>query len=192
MTNIEYKQYLSAMGKNFDKLGSNNKPVVFVSFKDAEAYALWLSCFSGKKYRLPTESEWLYATKANTKTDYYWGNRSTLQSRNWLSKVEGASHKNSWLQSNSDDEIHDVGLKNPNSFGLYDTIGNAWEWCYNRSPKHGKTKNTVRGGGWNAPASKIISRTRVVVKNEVIDQAIGFRLVMDEDLASSNKLSSSQ
>jgi formylglycine-generating enzyme required for sulfatase activity len=116
--------------------GYSNRPVVSVSWYGAVAYCNWLSekaeyapCYgpinnrgndpsiwlSGKGYRLPTEAEWEYACRGGTDTLYYWGDI-----------IDGAY---CWYQANSSGNHHEVGLKLPNSFGLYDMSGNVSEWC---------------------------------------------------------------
>ncbi|HPS86400.1 MAG TPA: formylglycine-generating enzyme family protein [Spirochaetota bacterium] len=64
---------------------------------------------------LPKPEEWEYAARAGTTTDFYWGN--------------GKAEDYAWFGDNSGEKHHPVGQKKPNAFGLYDIIGNAWEWC---------------------------------------------------------------
>ena len=100
--------------------------------------------------RLPTEAEWEYAARAGTTTIYYCGdNPLCLDSIAWYGDISGATHS--------------VGGKETNNFGLYDMLGNVWEWCadwfdvnyYSSSPSQdpqGPTSGTyrvVRGGGWD-------------------------------------------
>ncbi len=73
---------------------------------------------SGYKFSLPTEMQWEYACRAGTRTKYYHGD-SALN----LSKV-------AWIDDNSSGHPHPVGEKEPNAWGLYDMLGNIWEWCF--------------------------------------------------------------
>jgi len=89
-------------------------PVVFVSWQDAREYALWRSELEDRDYRLPTEAEWEYSCRAGTRTVYPWGN-----------EYDGS-------RLNADD-IHGhptaVGSYPPNHWGIFDMLGNVWEWC---------------------------------------------------------------
>jgi formylglycine-generating enzyme required for sulfatase activity len=85
-------------------------PVVYVSYQDALSYARWAGV------DLPTEAEWLYACRAGTTTKFYWGD--TLDDR-YL-----------WHRCNTDGTgTRPVARKRPNPWGLYDMVGNAWEYC---------------------------------------------------------------
>jgi formylglycine-generating enzyme required for sulfatase activity len=88
--------------------------------------------WSSTGYRLPTDAEWQYACKAGT-TGYRYG------------PIDGIA----WYADNSDGRIHDVGGKEPNPWGLYDTLGNVWEWCWDLYDEevYG-TYRIFRGGGW--------------------------------------------
>ena len=125
-------------------------PIVGISWKDAKAYCDWLSKKSGKKYRLPTEAEWEYACRAGTTTKWSFGDDK--------SKLK----EYAWYNENSNSKTHEVGLKKPNPWGLYDMHGNVREWCeddwednHNSTPRDGsahENKNTkrkvLRGGSW--------------------------------------------
>ncbi|MBE1488351.1 formylglycine-generating enzyme family protein [Plantactinospora soyae] len=83
-------------------------------------------------YRLPTEAEWEYACRAGTTGPRY-----------------GPLDEIAWHRSNSDERVHAVGGKRPNPWGLYDTLGNVWEWCWDvyDAEVYG-TYRVFRGGGW--------------------------------------------
>lgn len=102
---------------------SNNHPVVYLSYEDAIHYAEWAGV------DLPTEAEWLYACRAGSTTKYYWGDE--------------IDDRYLWHRENSGDGTRAVARKLPNAWGLYDMVGNAWEY--------GKVCETVRvllGGSW--------------------------------------------
>ena len=144
-------------------------PVLNVTWNDAMAMSRWLSQKEGKTYRLPTEAEWEYACRAGTTTRYPSGNdpQSLLQIANTFD-ADAARNWPAWqpyaLQG------HDgfaftapVGSFKPNAFGLYDMLGNAWEWTadwhdenyYAQSPMadpQGPADGSVRvrrGGSWH-------------------------------------------
>lgn len=147
-------------------------PVLNVTWNDAVAMTRWLSKREGKTYRLPSEAEWEYACRAGSQTRYYAGNdpRSLLQIANTFDQ-DAAKNWSNWpawqpyaLQG------HDgyaftapVGSFQPNAFGLYDMLGNAWEWVgdwygeryYAQSPVNdppGPADGSVRvrrGGSWH-------------------------------------------
>jgi len=83
-------------------------------------------------YRLPTEAEWQYACKAGT-TGYRYGELDRI----------------AWYEGNSGGRAHDVGGRPPNAWGLYDMLGNVWEWCWDLYDEevYGSYR-TFRGGGW--------------------------------------------
>ena len=143
---------------------SDQHPVVCVSYDDAQRYVQWLSRKTGKSYRLPTEAEWEYAARAGTTTARFWGDGRD-QACNFanVDDLTGSESVNSGFQCR-DGYVYTapVGSFRPNGFGLYDMLGNVYQWtedCYQESyigaPKDGsavtsgKCKDRVlRGGSW--------------------------------------------
>lgn len=120
--------------------GRKNRPVIHVSWNDAVAFCEWAGV------RLPTEAEWEYACRAGSTSKYFWGDT-------FMSEY-------CWYNGNSNTQSHPVGLKKPNAWGLYDMVGNVYEWCadyhddYNegdqidpRGPSTGSDR-VMRGGSW--------------------------------------------
>jgi formylglycine-generating enzyme required for sulfatase activity len=172
VTFAEYDKFAEATGrkKPSDRdWGRGNRPVINVSWHDAVAYTKWLSSQTGKKYSLPTEAEWEYAAMAGTETKYWWGNEIDKSKANY-----------GW----SFNKTSAVGSFAANQFGLYDTVGNLWEWtCSAYANKYnGKEKQCVttgsslslRGGSWNGGAGFVRSAARGAPANR--DGGVGFRV----------------
>ncbi len=119
--------------------GRGRRPVINVSWEDAQAYVKWLSGKSGQPYRLLSEAEWEYSCRAGTDTAYSFGdNKSDLDGYGWYS-------------GNSGGKTHPVGEKAANAFGLHDMHGNVWEWCedrWNESYKDKPESLKANGGAW--------------------------------------------
>src|SRR5262249_5199138 len=111
----------------------DNHPVVNVSWNDANAFCRWLSRKDGKSYRLPTEAEWEYTCRASSESIYPNGDDPERLAR--IGNVADARAKarfSSWTTIAADDGLvfaAPVGNYEPNAWGLYDMIGNVWEWC---------------------------------------------------------------
>ena len=97
---------------------TDKKAVSQVTWNDAVAFCKWLSEQEKATYRLPTEAEWEYACRAGTTTQYSFGDdHQQLEQYGWYRK-------------NAVSSTHEVGMKLPNGFGLFDMHGNMWEWCH--------------------------------------------------------------
>jgi formylglycine-generating enzyme required for sulfatase activity len=124
--------------------GFEDHPMVNITWDDAVAFCQWTSG------RLPTESEWEYACRAGSDKRFYWGD-----------SIDPAY---CWYMENAGGQTHPVAQKSPNRFGLYDTLGNASEYCsdwyHERSYQYSVAKDPVgpgagklriiRGGSWQA------------------------------------------
>jgi formylglycine-generating enzyme required for sulfatase activity len=149
---VTQELYFQIQNESPSNFKGNKFPVENVSWKDATLFCNNLSIKTGFKpvyvfddltneisfdstangYRLPNEAEWEYACKAGTKGIRY-GNIDHI----------------AWFKNNSNNSTHEVGLKEPNSWELYDMLGNVWEWCsdiYDETV-YGSYR-IIRGGGW--------------------------------------------
>jgi formylglycine-generating enzyme required for sulfatase activity len=167
---------------------SPRQPAVCLNWYDAQAYIGWLNKKVGGDahgpYRLPSESEWEYAARAGTTTARWWGNPIGKNNAN----CNGCGSQ--W----DNDLFAPSGTFGPNPFGLYDMLGNAWQWvadCWNdnylRAPADGSawlagdcSKRVLRGGSWdNLPAFvRSAARSRSDARNADFDYAsyAGFRV----------------
>ena len=164
---VTQQQYAAMMGSNPSEFKGANNPVENVSWDDAVAYCAKLSSLpaevaAGRVYRLPTESEWEYACRAGTKTEYSFGDH------------EQDLGKYAWFKDNSGIRTHAVGEKLPNGLGLYDMHGNVWEWC---SDEAGSLR-VLRGGSWSGDAPNCRTAFRVTVGPTARASRNGFRLAL--------------
>ncbi len=188
ITFAEYGAFVSAVGGQLPAdqgWGRNNRPVINVSWDDARAYAAWLSSQTGKRYRLPSESEWEYAARAGTSGPYWWGRKP------------GHNRANCWGCGSEWDGVKTapVGSFPGNPWGVRDSAGNVHEWVadcmhknYEGAPVDGSSwqesgcsERVVRGGSWSNPADGSRAAKRVGMRADVRQDNLGFRLVREID-----------
>jgi len=193
VTQEEYKKVVGDNPSYFSTMtmggrDSSKYPVENLSWNDAVSFCEKLSELpdekaAGRKYRLPTESEWEYACRASSSSAYCCGD-----SRDELAEF-------AWFEVEADDpKLKDltqpVGLKKPNRWGLYDMHGNVWEWCHDwfalypseavTDPK-GPPKGSVRvyrGGSWENRADGCRSARREGETENRSNFHVGFRIAL--------------
>lgn len=112
-TEVTQALWEAVMGNNPSDFRGHNLPVEQVNWEDCQRFILKLNQMTGKYFRLPTEAEWEYA--------HMGGNNGVTYNR---------EENQRWFLENSGNHTHDVATQSPNSeLGLYDMIGNVWEWC---------------------------------------------------------------
>ena len=160
--------------------GRGHRPVIHVSWDDAQSYVRWLSARTGKTYRLLSESEWEYVARAGTETAYSWGDSIGVNRAN----CDGCG--SAW----DDKMTAPVGSFEANAWGVYDMHGNVWEWvedCYNDSYKGAPTDGSawesedcsyrvMRGGCWYYGPWFLRSADRNGYSTGNRDDFIGFRV----------------
>jgi len=177
--------------------GRQGQPVINVNWDDARQYVAWLSKVTGKTYRLLTEAEYEYATRAGTTTAYPWGDDIKTNGKAMANCDKCGSE---W----DDKQTAPVGSFPPNKFGLYDMVGNVWEWvedCYYPAyefeisegkevwaPADGSAwtgencKNrVVRGGDWSGSPDFLRSPRRASLAADFRFAKLGFRVARTLD-----------
>jgi formylglycine-generating enzyme required for sulfatase activity len=175
-----------------------NAPVMHVSVRDAEHYAMWLSEQTGRNYRLPSEAEFEYALRAGTSGRYPWGDAGTppTGSGNFTGGEDVSPSGRRWF--NAFVGFGDgwwgpapVASFEPNAWGLHDMAGNLSEWVadcwhasYRRAPADGAAwfnpgcrQRVIRGGNWANAPEQTRAAWRQSQDSDTTNARIGFRLV---------------
>lgn len=180
----EYDRFAIDTNRNLpsEEWGRGRQPVINVSWEDGKAYAKWLSEQTGKRYRLPTESEWEYAARSGGKEERWAGTSDERQLANYAIYEVTRSEM--------------VGSKKPNGLGLYDMSGNVGEWVedcahasYDNAPQDGSAwLNThggdcgmrqLRGGSWGDKSVALRASYRDRSDRGYRVYNLGFRLAQD-------------
>src|ERR1700730_2705438 len=161
--------------------GRGQRPVINVTWDDAQRYVAWFRKMTGKPYRLLTEAEYEYATRAGTQTAYPWGDdigQNNANCNRCGSKWDGS-------------QAAPVGSFEPNAFGLYDMVGNVFEWVedcthgkYVGAPTDGSAwieggncnAPVIRSGPWNEAPDSVRSANRNRGTTDVRSNNLGFRV----------------
>ena len=144
--------------------GRGNRPVINISYNDAQNYCLWLSELTGKSIRLPRVDEWEYAARGGV----HGGDDNSYSGGNLLETV-------AWCKYNTKDKTEPVGLKKPNELGIFDMSGNVFEYCLSLTD----SMIVLKGGSWANSGVGCRVSDQVVSKIDHWDDNIGFRVIED-------------
>ena len=165
-----------------------DRPVINVSWDDAKAYVKWLSDKTRKKYRLLSEAEREYVTRAGTDTPFWWGKSISTDEANYDGNYTyGGGSKGEYRQ-----KTLPVNSFQPNPWGLYQMHGNVWEWVedcwhgdYHNAPNDGSawttgdcTYRVLRGGSWNFDPQDLRAARRSLSTPDDRVNYIGFRVAL--------------
>jgi formylglycine-generating enzyme required for sulfatase activity len=176
----EYDAFCDETGRekpNDEGWGRGKRPVIDVSWEDAQAYCQWLGERTEQQYGLLTEAQWEYACRAGSQGAYCFGDDA------------GQLRKHAWYGEDwQKGSTHPVGEKQPNVWGLHDMLGNVWEWVQDwfdrysepaqtdpSGPKSGSDR-VSRGGSWRLGAGDCRSAYRGYWDPGYRGQVLGFRL----------------
>lgn len=212
---VTQKLWKAVMGSNPSYFKGDNLPVENVSWNDAQEFIRKLNQQTGQNFRLPTEAEWEYAARGGTNTSLYNGENINIRGNNnspnldklaWYGGNCGQNYTSyagcdvsnvydisGWSEKQYNDSkggTHPVGLKQPNAYGLYDMLGNVWEWCQDwygdyssgsqtnpTGPSSGSSR-VNRGGSWGSRAEDCRVSNRYDSTPDSRNGDLGFRVVL--------------
>jgi len=178
---VTQKLWENVMGANPSRFKGANLPVESVSWNDAQEFIKKLNAMSGKKYRLPTETEWEFAARGGIMSLYQ--------------KFSGSNNLNAvaWHNGNSGQRTQPVCFRQPNELGICDMSGNVWEWVQDWKDNYSSTglkanpagpasgiNRAYRGGSWQDGASYCRVSKRGSATPDSRSSTLGFRLVLDK------------
>ena len=182
-TEVTQKQWEDVTGSNPAKFQCADCPVERVSWNNAQEFIKKLNEKTGMNYRLPTEAEWEYAARSGGLKEQWAGTND-----------EEKIGEYTWYGYTANGRTHAVAGKTPNAIGLYDMMGNVWEWCSDRydkeyyktspskdpqGPSYGKTR-VLRGGGWRSKGRVLRTTDRNNMPPSIKKFSdMGFRLARD-------------
>jgi formylglycine-generating enzyme required for sulfatase activity len=168
--------------------GRGRRPVINVSWNDAQKYVSWINGKTGKTYRLLSEAEREYVTRAGTTTPFWWGSSISPTQANYewsADPYKGGGSKGEYRRKTLPDDSFE-----PNPWGLYQVHGNVWEWtqdCYDKdnssNPGDGSARTrgdcnfrVIRGGSWIVVPRSLRAAYRFRFTTVNRDNVLGFRV----------------
>jgi len=188
---VTQAQWQAVMGNNPSYFKGEDLPVESVSWDDCQAFCTKLSQREGKRYGLPSESEWEYACRAGTTTPFYFGETLSPDQANY----DGNYPYNGGVVGEYRGRTTSVGSFPPNAWGLFDMHGNVWEWCqdvYKGYEELGDSNildiedahenaRVLRGGSWYLFARNCRAADRSRIAPGTRDYSNGFRVAFRLD-----------
>jgi formylglycine-generating enzyme required for sulfatase activity len=180
---VTQAQWERVMGLNPSLHRGDLRPVELITWEDAQAFVKRLNGMENtNRYRLPTEAEWEYAARAGTETLYYFGDD------------KGGLDAQAWHMGNSGGRTHDVGTRAPNPLGLFDMLGNVWEYASDwydvyrdfgqvtdpKGPEVGLFR-VIRGGSYEDGAQRLRSANRFFKGADSASDYVGLRLACSQE-----------
>lgn len=161
-------------------IGQGDRPRTHLDWEEAQAYVAWLADITGKPYRLLREIEWEYCARARTTTAYWWGDTITTSQANF----GGTSTSGRTVP---------VTRYDANPWGLYQMLGNTWEWCQDKwiieealdpwqeGYEQGRNGNVIRGGSWLSTGAELRAAHRSMAEKWPGERLsdIGFRVARE-------------
>ena len=182
-TLVTQELWVNVMSENPSTfVNSGALPVDGISYDSAIEFCNIAMEMSGYRLVLPSEAQWEYACRAGTTTEYFWGSSESD------AKCFG------WFDINARGTTHDVASLAPNPWGLFDIVGNLWEWChdvwhsdYDDAPTteapwltsaDRQKRRCLRGGAWDMDVFRLRSTYRSYDHRELGTSRFGMRIVM--------------
>jgi len=158
--------------------GRGERPVINVSWDDAQAYVNWLSKTTGDYYRLPTNAEWEFSARGNTTSLYWWGNNENDASGRANCRFDCKSIWSSLFEN----KTAIIGSFPPNDFGIHDSAGNVSEWiedCHSTAENSPCEQRIIRGGSFRDSAKNITAISANYLSASSYNNYTGFRVVKE-------------
>jgi formylglycine-generating enzyme required for sulfatase activity len=176
---VTQREYENISEPNRSLFRAPDNPVEMVNIREVKAFCDALSEAEGAAYSLPTEAQWEYACRAGSKSAYSFGDD--------IERLQEFA----WYADNSGDQVHPVGLKKPNAWGLHDMHGNVWEWCRDMwdprghlpvvlvDPVNTGFTNILKGGCYYNEPKDVRSAKRFGYYEKQRFYSVGFRVVRE-------------